>query len=258
MAVILSKRQRAICRGTIHEAKRRYGTGWDAKKAACIAVMTMKTESGCRVLANANVPESIKLPHDLLGWSYDGLGHDHASIGSYQQQTGTAWTVPKSATTMGSPNGWGTPAELMDPPTAAGKFFDAMDTNVPDWRTKNSWVVAQDVQGSAFQGYPTANNNWSSVYGGNYKSQRAAAIGIVGLLWLGVRPTKPTPIPPPPKPAPKPPTQTSSKKVYIRVRPGDTLSSIAAHWNTTWQHLQQINGIPDPDRIQIGQKVRVK
>ncbi|WP_229686544.1 LysM peptidoglycan-binding domain-containing protein [Longimycelium tulufanense] len=41
------------------------------------------------------------------------------------------------------------------------------------------------------------------------------------------------------------------------VQPGDTLSAIAARAGTTWQHLQQINSIPDANRIYPGQVLRV-
>lgn len=41
------------------------------------------------------------------------------------------------------------------------------------------------------------------------------------------------------------------------VRAGDTLSAIAAKYGTTWQHLQQINGIADANRIYPGQVLRI-
>lgn len=41
------------------------------------------------------------------------------------------------------------------------------------------------------------------------------------------------------------------------VRAGDTLSSIAARYGTTWQHLQQLNGIADANRIYPGQVLRI-
>lgn len=52
--------------------------------------------------------------------------------------------------------------------------------------------------------------------------------------------------------APKPTAQ------YYVVRRGDTLSGIAARYGTTYQHLAQINGIANPNRIYVGQKIRVK
>lgn len=41
------------------------------------------------------------------------------------------------------------------------------------------------------------------------------------------------------------------------VRVGDTLSSIAARYGTTWQHLQQINGIKNANLIFAGQVLRI-
>lgn len=41
------------------------------------------------------------------------------------------------------------------------------------------------------------------------------------------------------------------------VRSGDTLSGIAARYGTTWQHLQQINGIRDANLIFAGQVLRL-
>lgn len=41
------------------------------------------------------------------------------------------------------------------------------------------------------------------------------------------------------------------------VRAGDTLSGIAARYGTTWQHLQQLNGIADANRIYPGQVLRI-
>jgi LysM repeat protein len=39
------------------------------------------------------------------------------------------------------------------------------------------------------------------------------------------------------------------------VRPGDTLSGIAAQFGTSVNHLASANGIPDPDFILVGQKI---
>jgi rare lipoprotein A len=42
---------------------------------------------------------------------------------------------------------------------------------------------------------------------------------------------------------------------YYVVRPGDTLSSIAAQFGTSVHDLAAANGIPDPDFISVGQKI---
>jgi len=41
------------------------------------------------------------------------------------------------------------------------------------------------------------------------------------------------------------------------VRAGDTLSGIAARYGTTWQRLQQINGIKNANLIRVGQVLRI-
>lgn len=45
---------------------------------------------------------------------------------------------------------------------------------------------------------------------------------------------------------------------YYTVRSGDTLSGIASKYGTTYQHLAQINGIANPNKIYAGQRIRVK
>lgn len=55
-------------------------------------------------------------------------------------------------------------------------------------------------------------------------------------------------------PAPNP---DSAVDTYL-IQPGDTLSTIAARFGTTWEHLQAINGIQNPDLILAGQRIRVR
>ena len=46
--------------------------------------------------------------------------------------------------------------------------------------------------------------------------------------------------------------------VYYTVKKGDTLSSIAKRYGTTYQKIAQLSGIKNPNVIRVGQKVRVK
>jgi len=46
--------------------------------------------------------------------------------------------------------------------------------------------------------------------------------------------------------------------VYYIVKSGDTLSGIASKYGTTYQHLAQINGISNPNKIYVGQKLLIK
>jgi GH25 family lysozyme M1 (1,4-beta-N-acetylmuramidase)/LysM repeat protein len=50
----------------------------------------------------------------------------------------------------------------------------------------------------------------------------------------------------------------ASQAVYYTVQSGDTLSGIASRYGTTYQHIAQINGIVNPNRIYAGQKIRIK
>nr|WP_235468576.1 LysM domain-containing protein [Geobacillus sp. Sah69] len=45
---------------------------------------------------------------------------------------------------------------------------------------------------------------------------------------------------------------------YYTVKPGDTLSGIAAKNKTTVATLQKLNNIKNPNLIRVGQKLRVK
>jgi hypothetical protein len=94
-----------------------------------IAVATAMQESTLHDLANPDVPESMALPHE-------GTGNDHDSVGLFQQRPSA---------------GWGSVTELMDPATAAGKFYTPM-LQVPGWQSMALTAVAQRVQRSAFPG----------------------------------------------------------------------------------------------------------
>ena len=50
----------------------------------------------------------------------------------------------------------------------------------------------------------------------------------------------------------------SSDDEYYTIRPGDTLSGIAARYKTTWQWLAETNGIDTPDLIHPGNTIRVR
>lgn len=201
-----------------------------SQKAAVIAVETALTESGMRVLASANVPSSMKYPHDLLSWTWDGLGHDHASCGMYQQQVGPSYALWGTSTV--SDTTWGTPAQLMSAEKSTEIFLSRL-ANHP-WATMPNWQAAQAVQRSAFAD------------GSNYRANDARARAIVEALWD----TKPAPAPAH-KPVPAP-----AHKTY-RVRSGDTLSSIAKRYHTYWQTLAKINKLKNPNLIYVGQLLRI-
>lgn len=57
-------------------------------------------------------------------------------------------------------------------------------------------------------------------------------------------------------PAPAPTPAKEEEQVYV-VKTGDTLSSIAAKYNTTWQKLAEYNNISNPNIIYTGQKIKI-
>ena len=95
------------------------------EKGIVLALATAMQESGMRNLANPNVPESLRIPNE-------GLGHDHQSVGIFQQQP---W--------------WGAIRDLMTPRIAALKFYAGL-LKVGGWQQMAPTVAAQSVQQSAF------------------------------------------------------------------------------------------------------------
>ena len=91
-------------------------------QAAVIAVATAMQESGLRNLDYG----------------------DQDSLGLFQQRPS---------------QGWGTPAEILDPEYAARAFYTRLVT-IPDWQTLPLTVAAQDVQHS---GYPGAYAQWQNL-----------------------------------------------------------------------------------------------
>ena len=49
---------------------------------------------------------------------------------------------------------------------------------------------------------------------------------------------------------------TPCSTVYT-VKPGDTLSAIAKKYGTTYQAIAKLNGLPDPNKIYPGQKLKI-
>lgn len=96
--------------------------GWRGK---VVALATALQESGLRNYANANVPESMHLRHEAVGY-------DHDSVGLFQQR-----------------QSWGPVRELMTPRLAAIKFYEALE-RVPGWQYLPVTVAAQTVQVSAY------------------------------------------------------------------------------------------------------------
>lgn len=98
-----------------------------------VALTTAIQESSLRNLANPVVPESLKYPND-------GQGHDHDSIGLFQQRPSM---------------GWGTVAQIMDPRYATGKFIEKL-LRLEGWEARARISVAEVAQAVQISAYPDA------------------------------------------------------------------------------------------------------
>jgi murein DD-endopeptidase MepM/ murein hydrolase activator NlpD len=102
-----------------------------------VALATASQESGFKNYANDGKGGDLKPDQVDVGRSmdfpHDAVGTDHGSVNAFQQQY--PW--------------WGTLEELMDPPTAARKFYDAL-LAVDGWESMPVTVAAQRVQRSAY------------------------------------------------------------------------------------------------------------
>ncbi|WP_196888149.1 peptidoglycan DD-metalloendopeptidase family protein [Rubrivivax gelatinosus] len=73
------------------------------------------------------------------------------------------------------------------------------------------------------------------------------------------RPVSATPTPAAPETAPKPPPgqENLGKPGYYAVKPGDTLIRIGLENGQNWRDIARWNNLENPDRIEVGQVVRV-
>lgn len=107
------------------------------ENAWVIAIATTLVESGLKMYANTNVPESFDRYHDEDWYNppTGAVGSDHLSVGLFQQQTF-----------------WGPLDVLMDPDGSAGLFYDKLKDL--DWQGADTdvkkGILAQTVQVSAF------------------------------------------------------------------------------------------------------------
>lgn len=121
-----------------------------------IAVATAMQESQLRNLANRNVPESLRLPHE-------GVGRDHDSVGLFQQRTS-----------------WGTVAQRMTPGVTARAFYTKL-VKVPGWQQMRMTEAAQAVQ---ISGFPEAYQQWED----DATALVAHVLGLPNLDALGAGP----------------------------------------------------------------------
>jgi cell wall-associated NlpC family hydrolase len=116
--------------------------------AARIALMTAYTESGLTNLG----PE----------------GGNDGSLGLFQQR---------------AVEGWGTPAEEMNPTDATDMFVQRL-LAVPGWQTLPPWVAAQDVQRSAFSDGSNYQTHWAAA--GTYLTSVVGDANLSGGCGQGI------------------------------------------------------------------------
>ncbi|GAA2501631.1 C40 family peptidase [Terrabacter carboxydivorans] len=148
----LSASQAQNARIIVATAEQRSG-----RAGAYVAIMVALAESDLRILSNPNDPAGASIPSQ-------GVGHDHDSLGLFQQRPG-----------------WGSAARRMDATESTNLFVDAL-LQVNGWQSMTPWYAAQTVQRSAFTGRPTGANGGSSVVGGNYLRQASRAAAILNFV----------------------------------------------------------------------------
>jgi hypothetical protein len=117
----------AMLRQVALEAKARKWGRRQARRVAQMCCMCVLDESSMYVYANVNNQASVALPHDAVG-------HDHASVGMFQQQ------VP----------GWGTTAQCMSIPHSTASFLQVLEAKgYASWDGPPLWQRIQGVQISA-------------------------------------------------------------------------------------------------------------
>ena len=75
---------------------------------------------------------------------------------------------------------WGPESVRMDAAGSAGLFYDRL-SRISDWQTQKPWDVAQQVQGSEFDG-KTVRDGKVLVYGSNYQQNYALAVDITNSI----------------------------------------------------------------------------
>ncbi|WP_330474626.1 C40 family peptidase [Terrabacter sp. C0L_2] len=148
----LSAAQAQNARIIVATAEQRAG-----RAGAYIALTVALAESDLKILSNPNDPAGAAFPSQ-------GVGHDHDSLGLFQQRPG-----------------WGSASKRMDATESTQLFVDAL-LQVRGWQSMTPWHAAQTVQRSAFTGLPSAANGGSRVVGENYLHQTARASTILRVI----------------------------------------------------------------------------
>jgi len=175
--------QAAIAKTVMGVVKSEGFAAGDDKKAAQISLMVAIAESGLKIYSNSNIPLSLGVP------TAQAVGHDHYSLGVFQQQITTGWS-----TLGGDINNIAAINQLMDPAYNAEAFLGSKPgsnapralskglQNIGNWQGLDPWVAAQKVQVSGTSD------------GSNYKRFQAAAQSLIDQYWDS-SPAVPLPVP---------------------------------------------------------------
>ncbi|WP_240414092.1 5'-nucleotidase C-terminal domain-containing protein [Paenibacillus periandrae] len=133
-----------------------------------------------------------------------------------------------------------------------------LDPNQTYLLATNDFMAAGGDQYTMFKDYPIA-NDFSSLEEsvitymqteGSTVPKIEGRITVKGAAASSITNTAATP----PAPSVTAPALTNTSKVYI-VKPDDTLWKIAGIYATTWQTLQRLNSLTNPNRIYPGQEI---
>lgn len=125
------------------------GPGSGGTASAGIADLSAAQLANARIIAQVGVNMGVPMPGETIAIAtamqesnLQNLNYgDRDSLGLFQQRPS---------------QGWGSPAQILDPVYAAGKFYTQL-LQVPGWRSMPTTVAAQTVQQSAF---PDAYAKW--------------------------------------------------------------------------------------------------
>jgi len=165
------------------------------ENGALIGLMVAITESHLKIYANTGVSVSLDHPNK------QATGHDHDSVGVFQQRVSTGWSTFGNYTNGKNPEkDKNITYQLMDVAYSAQAFFgtpsgaklpDGLEQpsalrkglqNVNGWQNLEPWIAAQKVQISAFSD------------GSNYKASMARAQSLMAKLYASA-PAIPLPVP---------------------------------------------------------------
>jgi hypothetical protein len=133
------------CAPAIPNTSNHPGVGrWDTEQVSIAAtIMYIGAAKGVPYRGWVVALATAMQESQLRNLPYLGKSNDHDSIGVFQQRPS---------------QGWGTPAQLVDPAYQAERFYDKLLT-IPGWEDMPLTQAAQAVQVSA---YPSAYAKWTS------------------------------------------------------------------------------------------------